>query len=118
MYTIQNVARWYVTTLLISLFHHLPLFTMRVYAQKHSRVVLTAEVETLLEDTIEEHVDAPQRAGVLSRLVEKLESDPAWVATYTVTGELHVPGVGKAEEEEEGMGAVLEVRMLTVYSTF
>ena len=76
---------------------------MRVYAQKHSRVVLTAEVETLLEDTIEEHVDAPQRAGVLSRLVEKLESDPAWVATYTVTGELHVPGVGKAEEEEEGM---------------
>ena len=90
---------------------------MRVYAQKHSRVVLTAEVETLLEDTIEEHVDAPHRAGVLSRLVEKLESDPAWVATYTVTGELHVPGVGKAEEEEEGMGAVLEVRMLIVYNT-
>ena len=102
MYTVQDVARWYVAPLSLS--------TMRVYAQKHSRVVLTEEVETLLEDTIEEHVDAPHRAGVLSRLVEKLESDPAWVATYTVTGELHVPNVSKAEEEEEGLSAVLEVR--------
>lgn len=88
--------------------------SMIFHAQKHSRVVLTAEVETLLEDTIEEHIDAPRRAGLLSRLVEKLESDPAWVATYTVTGELHVPGVTKTDEEEEGVGAVLEVRDLPV----
>ncbi|KZV72948.1 hypothetical protein PENSPDRAFT_628128 [Peniophora sp. CONT] len=70
--------------------------------------MLRDEVEALLEDTIEEHVDAPHRADVLARLVEKLESDPTWVATYTVTGELQVPGVNKAEEEEEGIGAVLE----------
>ena len=49
----------------------------------------------------------------MSKLVEALERDAAWVELYRITGELHVPETARdGEEEEDGelLAAAKQVR--------
>jgi len=57
----------------------------------------------------------------MSKLVEALERDVAWVELYRITGELRIPERSQdGEEEEDGelLAAAKQVRQLTLLGPF
>lgn len=66
--------------------------------------MLREEVESIIEKEVRKLVKGTpashqHRILVVSKLINALESDAAWVYLYDITGELHVPDVQKEPGE-------------------
>ena len=74
---------------------------------------MTLEVESIIESQVraiieEKESSSHHRITVVSRLVDALESDAAWVEMYGITGELNVPELRKKEELSEEVAELLK----------
>ncbi|PPR03937.1 hypothetical protein CVT26_001142 [Gymnopilus dilepis] len=75
--------------------------------------MLREEVESIIESQVraiieEKESSSHHRITVVSRLVDALESDAAWVEMYGITGELNVPELRKKEELSEEVAELLK----------
>lgn len=73
-------------------------------------------VENVVAKVLKSSPSHPQhRVTLVSKLVEALEHDAAWVDLYGITGELKVPGMPKNDSDEE-VGVLLEKAKQVRYS--